>query len=197
MQSRSTGTTVSAGSSTKDAIRDAALELFRAKGFEQTSLREVADVVGITKASLYYHYASKQDLLGAIIDPIIEHMRSMAAEVDGIRWSGASVRTVLRDYLRGIVRHRHAGALLLRDTVAIINALNDRYPDWVDSTEQLRGWLAGPVPTDESKLRAVAALEVITVALVSTEYAPGAPDELVEGILLDCAVTVLDGFADR
>lgn len=197
MASRSTGATVSAGGSTKDAIRDAALELFRAKGFEQTSLREVADVVGITKASLYYHYASKLDLLGAIIDPIIVHMRAMAAEVDGIVWSGASVRTVLRDYLRGIVRHRHAGALLLRDTLAIINALEDRYPDWVDSTERLREWLAGPSPTDETKLRAVAALEVITVALVSTEYVPGATEELVEGILLDCAVTVLDGLADR
>ncbi|UGT59457.1 TetR/AcrR family transcriptional regulator [Nocardia asteroides] len=197
MPSRSPAAAISAGGSTKDAIRDAALELFSAKGFEQTSLREVADVVGITKASLYYHYASKQDLLGAIIDPIIEHMRSMGAKVDGIAWSGANVRTVLRDYLRGIVQHRHAGALLLRDTVAIINALHDRYPDWIDSSERIRLWLAGPAPTDESTLRAAAALEVITVALVSAEYVPGAPEELVERLLLDCAVTVLGGIADR
>ncbi|WP_067648331.1 TetR/AcrR family transcriptional regulator [Nocardia harenae] len=197
MPSRSPAAAVSAGGSTKDAIRDAALDLFAVKGFEQTSLREVADVVGITKASLYYHYASKQDLLGAIIDPIVDHMRSIATETDSVVWSGANVRTVLRDYLRGIVRHRDAGVLLLRDTVAIINALNDRYPDWIDSSERIRLWLAGPSPTDESTLRAAAALEVITVALVSAEYVPGAPEELVEHLLLDCAVTVLGGLADR
>ncbi|MEV0355930.1 TetR/AcrR family transcriptional regulator [Nocardia sp. NPDC050697] len=197
MPSRSPAAAVSAGGSTKDAIRDAALDLFAAKGFEQTSLREVADVVGITKASLYYHYASKQDLLGAIIDPIIEHMRAMATEIETVVWSGASVRTVLRDYLRGIVRHRHAGVLLLRDAVAIINALNDRYPDWIASSNRIREWLAGPAPTDESTLRAAAALEVITVALVSSEYVPGASEELVEHLLLDCAVTVLGGLADR
>ncbi|MGW4247513.1 TetR/AcrR family transcriptional regulator, partial [Nocardia sp. NPDC004722] len=59
--------TVVAGRSTKDAIREAALQLFSTKGFDHSSLREVADAVGITKASLYYHYASKVDLLVAII----------------------------------------------------------------------------------------------------------------------------------
>ncbi|MBF6453590.1 TetR/AcrR family transcriptional regulator [Nocardia cyriacigeorgica] len=182
---------VAAGGGTKQAIRDAAVELFTHKGFEQTSLREVADAVGITKASLYYHYASKLDLLLAIIDPVIDHMRSVVEDIDAVPYNPEGIRAVLRTYVRGMVRHRDAGAMCMRDTVAIVNAMADRYPDVAESTRQLRHWLAGPDPTDEALLRASAALEILGVALLSTEVVPDAPDELVEKTLLDAATCVL------
>ncbi|BDT84470.1 TetR/AcrR family transcriptional regulator [Nocardia cyriacigeorgica] len=182
---------VVAGGGTKQAIRDAAVELFTNKGFEQTSLREVADAVGITKASLYYHYASKLDLLLAIIDPVIDHMRSVVEDIDAVPYNPEGIRAVLRAYVRGMVRHRDAGAMCMRDTVAIVNAMADRYPDVAESTRQLRRWLAGPDPTDEALLRASAALEILGVALLSTEVVPDAPDELVEKTLLDAATCVL------
>ncbi|WP_278260706.1 TetR/AcrR family transcriptional regulator [Nocardia sp. AG03] len=191
MTARDAVDTVSAGGGTKQAIRDAAVQLFAAKGFEQTSLREVADVVGITKASLYYHYASKLDLLLAIIDPIIDHMRDIVTDIDAVPYDNEGIRAVLRTYLRGMIRHRDAGALCVRDTAAIVNAIADRYPDLMEPTRELRTWLAGPHPTQKSKLRAAAAIEVLGVALLSTELAPGASDETVEKTLLDAATCVL------
>ncbi|WP_174188925.1 TetR/AcrR family transcriptional regulator [Nocardia barduliensis] len=185
--------TVSAGGGTKIAIRDAAVKLFGAKGFEQTSLREVADAVGITKASLYYHYASKLDLLLAIIDPIVDHMRSVVVDLDQVPHDAESIRQVLRRYLRGLIHHRDAGALVVRDTVAIVNIMADRYPDLRNASHTLREWLAGPDPTEEARLRACAALEVIGVALVSKELVPGADDALVESSLLNAATCVLAG----
>ncbi|WP_330233997.1 TetR/AcrR family transcriptional regulator [Nocardia sp. NBC_00508] len=167
------------------------MKLFGAKGFEQTSLREVADAVGITKASLYYHYASKLDLLLAIIDPIVDHMRSIVDELDHVQHDPDGIRHILRTYLRGLIHHRDAGALVVRDTVAIINAMADRYPDLMDASQVLRTWLAGPDATDLTRLRACAALEVIGVALVSKELVPGADDSLVESSLLDAATCVL------
>lgn len=193
MAVRDTPGAVAAGGSTKSAIRDAAVKLFGAKGFEQTSLREVADAVGITKASLYYHYASKLDLLLAIIDPIVDHMRSVVDDLDQLPHDAESIRQVLRTYLRGLIHHRDAGALVVRDTVAIINAMADRYPDLMDASQALRAWLAGPDATEEAQLRACAALEVIGVALVSKELVPGADDSLVESSLLDAATCVLAG----
>ncbi|MGW4329254.1 TetR/AcrR family transcriptional regulator [Nocardia sp. NPDC004573] len=193
MAVRDTPGAVSAGGGTKSAIRDAAVKLFGAKGFEQTSLREVADAVGITKASLYYHYASKLDLLLAIIDPIVDHMRSVVDDLDRMPHDAESIRQVLRTYLRGLIHHRDAGALVVRDTVAIINAMADRYPDLMDASQALREWLAGPDATEEAQLRACAALEVIGVALVSKELVPGADDSLVESSLLDAATCVLAG----
>lgn len=55
--------------STRDRILDAALDLFTEKGFDGTSLREIAEQLGVTKAALYYHFASKDDILMAL------HMR--------------------------------------------------------------------------------------------------------------------------
>ncbi|MFD0362014.1 TetR/AcrR family transcriptional regulator [Nocardia sp. GCM10030253] len=191
MADRAVSDTVTAGGGTKIAIREAAVRLFGAKGFEQTSLREVADAVGITKASLYYHYASKLDLLLAIIDPIIDHMRAVVEDIDAVPHDAEGIRAVLRTYLRGMIRNRDAGALCLRDTVAIINAMADRYPDLMDSNRRLRSWLAGPDANDEATLRACAALEVLGVALLSNEFVPGAADSLVESTLLDAATCVL------
>ncbi|MEV0296498.1 helix-turn-helix domain-containing protein [Nocardia sp. NPDC050710] len=179
------------------AIRDAAVKLFGSKGFEQTSLREVADAVGITKASLYYHYPSKLDLLLAIIDPIIDHMRSVVDDIDAVPHDAEGIRAVLRAYLRGMIRHRDAGALCIRDTVAILNAMADRYPDLKDSNQTLRVWLAGPGASPEAELRACAAMEVIGVALTSKEFVPAADDALVESTLLDAATCVLTACGTR
>jgi AcrR family transcriptional regulator len=55
--------------STRDRILDVALDLFIEKGFDKTSLREIAEQLGFTKAALYYHFASKDDILMAL------HMR--------------------------------------------------------------------------------------------------------------------------
>lgn len=65
------GTTaaVPGGPTTRDRILDVALRLFTEKGFDATSLQEVADELGFTKAALYYHYRSKEDILMAL------HMR--------------------------------------------------------------------------------------------------------------------------
>ncbi|WP_040832907.1 TetR/AcrR family transcriptional regulator [Nocardia brevicatena] len=195
MAIRDTSGSVVAGGGTKQAIRDAAVKLFVAKGFEPTSLREVADAVGITKASLYYHYSSKLDLLVAIIDPILDHLRTLVAGIEDVSYDAEGRRSVLRAYVRGMMRHRDAGALILRDTVAIFNAMGDRYPELWYAHQALRLWLAGPEPTAEAKLRAAAALETLGVALVSMELVPEAPDELVESTLLDAATEVLEPHA--
>ena len=54
---------------TRERILDVALELFTEQGFDGTSLREIAERLGVTKAALYYHFESKDDILLAL------HMR--------------------------------------------------------------------------------------------------------------------------
>jgi AcrR family transcriptional regulator len=50
-------------SSTRERILDIALELFVAQGYDKTSLRDIAERLGTTKAALYYHFERKQDIL--------------------------------------------------------------------------------------------------------------------------------------
>jgi AcrR family transcriptional regulator len=52
--------------STREQILDVALDLFVSQGFENTSLREIAEQMGFSKAALYYHFNSKEDLLMAL-----------------------------------------------------------------------------------------------------------------------------------
>ena len=52
---------------TKQEILEAALDLFSTRGFEATSVSQIAEAVGIRKASLYSHFESKQEILDALI----------------------------------------------------------------------------------------------------------------------------------
>ena len=56
---------------TRQEILDTALELFADQGYDKTSLREIAEQVGVTKAALYYHFRSKEDILVALVEPIM------------------------------------------------------------------------------------------------------------------------------
>lgn len=49
--------------STRERILDIALELFVEQGYDKTSLRDIAERLGTTKAAIYYHFARKQDIL--------------------------------------------------------------------------------------------------------------------------------------
>ena len=61
---------------TKARILEAALALFAQNGYLGTSMSDIAGQLGITKAALYKHYASKQDIL----DRIVERMNEMDDE---------------------------------------------------------------------------------------------------------------------
>ena len=57
---------------TRQEILETALELFSVKGYEATSVSQLADAVGIRKASLYSHFGSKQEILDALVQEILE-----------------------------------------------------------------------------------------------------------------------------
>ena len=57
---------------TKQEIIEAALDLFSVQGFEATSVSQIADAVGIRKASLYSHFESKQAIIDALVQEVLE-----------------------------------------------------------------------------------------------------------------------------
>lgn len=69
---------------TKQDILEAALELFSVQGFEATSISQIANAVGIRKASLYSHFESKQAILDALVKEVLERygMHSIFARAD-------------------------------------------------------------------------------------------------------------------
>ena len=57
---------------TKQEILEASLELFSVQGFEATSISQIANAVGIRKASLYSHFENKQAILDALVKEVLE-----------------------------------------------------------------------------------------------------------------------------
>lgn len=57
---------------TKQEILKAALDLFSVQGYEATSISQIADAVGIRKATMYSHFASKQEILDALVQDSLE-----------------------------------------------------------------------------------------------------------------------------
>ena len=57
---------------TKQEILEASLELFAVQGFEATSISQIANAVGIRKASLYSHFENKQAILDALVKQVLE-----------------------------------------------------------------------------------------------------------------------------
>jgi AcrR family transcriptional regulator len=73
---------------TRTRIQQIALELFTSNGYEATSLREIAEHLGFTKAALYYHFKSKDEIIQSLVD-------DQAARVDElIKWGEQQPRTL-------------------------------------------------------------------------------------------------------
>jgi AcrR family transcriptional regulator len=56
------------GPLTRKHILDVSLRLFSERGFARTSIRDIARDAGITDAAIYYHFASKRELLEALVE---------------------------------------------------------------------------------------------------------------------------------
>lgn len=65
----------------KSQILDVATALFRAKGYHATSLDDIADEIGFTKPAIYYYFGSKEDILFAIVDEIVDRALERITEI--------------------------------------------------------------------------------------------------------------------
>lgn len=66
---------------TKEKIADEALTLFSTKGYKGTSVKSIADAVGIKDSSLYKHYKSKKDIFDAIVIEMQNRMSRLSSQI--------------------------------------------------------------------------------------------------------------------
>jgi len=59
-------------SDTRERIQQVALDLFVEQGYAKTSLREIAERLDVTKAALYYHFRTKEDIVHSLFEDIAE-----------------------------------------------------------------------------------------------------------------------------
>ncbi|MFG1932107.1 TetR/AcrR family transcriptional regulator [Mycobacterium sp. NPDC048908] len=71
------------GKSAREEILDAAAELFTSLGYASTSTRRIADAVGVRQASLYHHFATKDDILDALLTGTVDQPLRLAGDLLG------------------------------------------------------------------------------------------------------------------
>ena len=69
--------------STQEELRTIALAEFAAAGYGATSLQRIAEVAGVSKSSVLYHFSSKENLLEAAISPAIDRMHAVLEPLEG------------------------------------------------------------------------------------------------------------------
>ena len=78
------GVTVSTESGTgegaaRDRLLQAAAELFGRHGYAGTSLQMIADRVGVRKGAIYHHFHTREDLLAALVAPVVDALEQVPA----------------------------------------------------------------------------------------------------------------------
>jgi TetR/AcrR family transcriptional regulator, cholesterol catabolism regulator len=127
--------------STLERLLDAAAALFSKKGYAATSTREIAEILGIRKASLYYHMENKEDLLYAICKSSLERIRvDVAAALKDVKSDDPleRIRALIRAHLENLVHGQVAHSVAVGEMRALsgarlqeVIALRDAYEDLV------------------------------------------------------------------
>lgn len=126
---------------TREAIMDAATELFAARGVTSTSIDDIAAAAGIAKGSIYYNFESKAGLVEAIMARNSRLLGDALAEATRGR-SGTALRDeVVRVLLRLVQQHAFAARVMVTELFRTERS-------WRESIEQWRGLALSPLIAD-------------------------------------------------
>jgi AcrR family transcriptional regulator len=143
------------GVRTRARILEAAQELFVERGYAGTSIADIAGKLGTSKATLYYHFNSKELILGALITEPLSLFAKLAERCAKERLSPEELLRALID----LTVETHAVNALLSSDPSISPVLRGMY-DVEGSTRTFIHALAGPNASDEALARAWAAFAV-------------------------------------
>ena len=83
----------------RERLRTEATHQFVERGYDGTSMQQIADACGVTKAALYYHYAGKAELLLDIVDGYLDRVASVVTAAGEASGAAAQLEAVVRGLL--------------------------------------------------------------------------------------------------
>jgi AcrR family transcriptional regulator len=139
---------------TRSRIQAVALELFTEQGYDATSLREIAERLGVTKAALYYHFKSKEEIVDSLT---ADHV----ARVDSLmEWALAQEKTpefrreFLRRYMVSLNSGQHFKVMkFFQQNQTAVKKMGNA-AKWRETLEKMSGILLRPNATPAERLRA-------------------------------------------
>lgn len=92
--------------SSHDDLRAIALSEFARAGYGATSLQRIAEVAGLSKSSVLYHFASKEALLEAGISPALDRMEVILDSIEGAPLNEHTRRAFIIDFVDFLLAYR-------------------------------------------------------------------------------------------
>lgn len=137
--------------SSHEELRTIALAEFARAGYAGTSLQRVAEVAGLSKSSVLYHYASKEALLESTVGPAIDRMEAILQSIEG-RPLGADRRVeFVTNFVDLLLAHRLEVNIFLNQGPSLVDVpVVDRANALV---ERLADYFCASAPSVEGQLR--------------------------------------------
>lgn len=122
----------------REEILLAAAQIFRRKGFHGASMQDIADAVGLQKATLYHHVHSKQEILLALLDRALD-LLTADMEVISARdcTSSEKLRLAIRSYLTRLAEQADLASVLLLEYRSLEPELRRRHISRRDKFESI------------------------------------------------------------
>lgn len=161
-------TTRPPAASRRDEILAVATRLFGQQGYHAVGMRAIADAVGIRGSSLYHHFGSKADILGALAyDYVHQFIEEHLPGPDDPRTPDETLRTLLREQVIFFWRHRAERSVGLRELKELEPAVYERlqaerrgYQNALVALVE-RGMQEGTFDVDDPTIAVVAVLGLI------------------------------------
>lgn len=156
--------------STRERIQQVALDLFGEQGYEKTSLREIAERLEVTKAALYYHFKSKEEILESVLEDYLSEVEALLDWAEAAP-TDATTRRELIDRYADIVARRFKPMRFAQQNPTGIRASGNgpRFHEMMRRVTTLIRPPEAPLVDQVRALTAVLAIHAGTVA-----FGPGA-----------------------
>jgi AcrR family transcriptional regulator len=180
------------GRDTRARLRELALQLFAEQGYEKTSLREIAEHLGVTKAALYYYFKSKEDIVRSLVEDYVADLDEL------IVWGKAQPRTaavraeIIRRYLHIVASGTEVFRMLHQNQAAVASlaTAKERGEVFRERMDALIDLLTEPGAPLQDQVRAASSLISISYCCVRFENRVSSQEEL-ERALLDVAMELV------
>ena len=108
---------------TADDLRRVALELFASDGYASTSLQQIADRAGVSKATVLYHFASKDVLLESVLAPAVDQLDSILGEAHLVQLQGGGAERALflESFVDFLLEHRAAAVIFVNQATSLVD----------------------------------------------------------------------------
>jgi AcrR family transcriptional regulator len=134
----------------RERVLAAALALFAEHGVHGTSLKMIADRVGVSKAAVYYQFQSKEDIAMGVIRPTLEDMARVVTIAKALPDWEARRAVAVSGLVEMAVRHRRLAALFHGDPA--ITQLIVSNPEMNAVADRIRELLEGPAPDPGTRI---------------------------------------------